>query len=209
MTLRSLLTIAAFLIIAGCAGDISKDYTQLRAATVQVTVGDLGNCSGVAVAPNRVLTAAHCDAPDLRVNGLKAVVIKKDEKRDLMVLGVDVSGPYIPLAKTSPKQDTRVVVVGYPMDVRQTITEGLWQGKIKYNALNNLTNVWSSITAAVSPGNSGGPVFAKIHGQWRLVGIVSAVYNLGGMFGSDLQNHLAFVVPVEEIKTFVKSPLQR
>lgn len=149
----------------------AERFTELRQATWQIDVGGMGHCSGTFIKPKIMLTAAHCFNDNLLVDGVKAVVLKKDEKLDLMLLFVDKDSPVVALAvPMDVEQDMKVVVVGYPGNMPQYLTEGRVQGTLVYE-----DRIWTAISAPVWFGNSGGGVFVKIKGEWKLVGVLSAM----------------------------------
>jgi S1-C subfamily serine protease len=61
-----------------------------------------------------VLTANHCDAPDLLADNMPAKVVYKDAKKDLLVLEVEDTGrPALRLAKKDPVIGDEVASYGY------------------------------------------------------------------------------------------------
>jgi S1-C subfamily serine protease len=61
-----------------------------------------------------ILTADHCDAPDLLADNMPAKVLYKDAKKDLLVLEVDdTERPALKLAKSDPKIGDEVASYGY------------------------------------------------------------------------------------------------
>ena len=215
--MKALLAGLLSLILIACVpvsqdSHIKTSFWQARAATKMVQIGELGSCSGVVIDIGKVLTAAHCDAGDgvvMEVDGKKATKIKKDVERDLMLLDADVVCPCLPVASKQPKEDTKVYAIGYPLGMAQVVTEGRVQGPLFYDMSDPQGMQYRMLTTiAVVFGNSGGPVVIVENGQFKLVGIVSAVAiaPIMGFFPS--LTSLSFIINTDTVKEFV-SPLQR
>ena len=178
---------------------VKNDYTTLRQATWLVK-GEFGTCSGVRIAPRRMLTAAHCEQPTMTVGGEEVRVIARNTSVDLLLLEVNVRGVYLPVYYANLPEDVAIKVVGFPLDRGvQYLTEGTTQGDVPGYEF------YTAISAPVMFGNSGGPVFAKVNGQWMVVGIVSAVASgtMGGMFPFVVP-HMGLMVNGQTIKQFMK-----
>lgn len=205
--MKTLLAAVLSFFVAGCAllpevvTPRVSTFAQLRQATYQL-IGDEGSCSAVLIAPEKALTAAHCDQTNLKINGKSAILIKKNETADLMLLFVDnLECPCVPIASSFPALDTFVATIGYPLGLGQVLTEGRVQDLTI--DVPEAAHVFL-ITSPVVFGNSGGPVFAKENGEYRVVGILSgvAVASLGGF--PNLVTHLAFAVRTDVIQGFLK-----
>jgi len=61
--------------------------------------------------------------------------------------------------------------------------------------------IYASISCPIAPGNSGGPVFAEINGEWKVVGVASAAYYINGIFIA----HLASMVPADQVNAFLNA----
>jgi hypothetical protein len=204
--LRSFLVsfvVSASLIFAGSHYLPESNYSQVRDATHQLT-SEFGSCSAVAIAPNTLLTAAHCDSPELKVGGLLAVVVKKNEEKDLMLVYVaGLNSPYLSVAKAMPNVDEKVVMAGFPLGVGEVVTEG---------RLQSLTDRAPAFLALVTAqgvfGNSGGPVVVRRGMSYEVVGIVSRIIvapvNMGMFDIPNIVPHLILVVNVDAIKAFVE-----
>jgi S1-C subfamily serine protease len=177
-------------------------YSQVREATHQL-VSEFGSCSAVAIKPDVLLTAAHCDAPELRVGRLNGVVVKKDESKDLMLVYVaGLNSQVLSVAKAMPGLDEKVALAGFPLGVGEVVTEGRVQ---------SLTTLAPDHLALVSApgvfGNSGGPVVVRRGMHYEVVGVVSMIVVAPismGMFAiPNIVPHLMLVVNATAINSFL------
>lgn len=143
-------------------------------ATVRLVWRD-GSCSGVAISPHSILTAAHCfSETPMRVydyNGdarCFATSVKLDVKVDLMLLRTECELPVSArVATQEPFMGTSILVTGYPLGVSHVVmTDGHVSTISKKDGLSFGQQVFS---APIQPGSSGGPLW--VDGQ--VVGIVS------------------------------------
>jgi len=84
-------------------------------------------------------------------------MVASDEKADLVKLVVNLPGGaphYLAVSGARPEVGQRVVVLGSPLGLEHTVTEGL------VSAIRNIQNrgEFLQISAPISPGSSGGPV---------------------------------------------------
>lgn len=214
--MKSVLAVFLSLFLAACAALPTptpvqepvriNTFSQLRQATYQL-IGDEATCSAVVIAPEKVLTAAHCDQPGMKVDGKPATSIRKNETADLMLLFVDGLGcPCVPVAKELPKVDQRVFTIGFPLGLGKVMTEGRMQ---------ELTNPnpefahYMLVTSPVVFGNSGGPVFAMNEQyEYRVVGVVSALAVASLGFIPNIVPHLGFAVNTDVINGFLPDGLR-
>ncbi len=143
-----------------------------------------GACSYVSegtaffVTATEAVTNAHVVAGfrHITVGGAAAEVALYDPKNDLAVLRVP-SANETPLAFLSgePSRDTRVTVIGFPLNASRTSAPGYYEGQITgvgrdiYDqAL--LSKILLAIEVNVNPGDSGSPVL--VHGQ--VAGVVES-----------------------------------
>ena len=180
------------------------NYKQVRDSTVRVSTAR-GMCSGVVISKVHVLTAAHCDGDNLKVDGRPAYKVKKNEKADLLLLVTSTDKPALPVAKTRPTLDEKVVMSGYPLDIGAAVTEGRMQELFQRTPN---SEHYMLVSAPGVFGNSGGPVVVRRGMSYEVVGIVSAVAVAAldmGMFAMpNLVSHLMFAVNTETINKFLE-----
>lgn len=70
-------------------------------------------CSGEVIAPNRVLTAAHCVGENMLSDGVKAVALKIDKKTDLALLVTLTDKPALTFRNEDPIRFESLTAVGY------------------------------------------------------------------------------------------------
>lgn len=151
-----------------------KDYS------VRIDIGDSGHGSGVLIGKDTILTAAHVvdgKVEDLKIvtsmgKKLPVVSVIKFEGTDLAVVktGFDVSDKYAEVSCVDPKYGEDISVVGNPLDMEFTYTEGVVSGKYNLEKYTKaFGNLWLT-DAAIAPGNSGGPVFNT---KGEVMGVVS------------------------------------
>jgi len=96
-------------------------------------------------------------------------MVAVDDRADLVKLVVNLPGGapyYLPVSDVRPEVGERVVVLGSPLGLEETVTEGL------VSAIRTIRNrgEFLQISAPISPGSSGGPVL-NLKGQ--VIGIAS------------------------------------
>lgn len=162
---------------------VVEDTTRLSQATYGLTGvgGDIFSgpaaaaCSAVLIQENLLLTAAHCDFAEKKVNGKEVKVVAKDEQNDLMLLSGNFPCPCVSVGEDMKKGD-EITIVGFPyglvLDFIEVHTKGIVQGFVKNSPMKGIEN-YAVTTAPVLPGNSGGGVFKMVDGIWYVVSIVS------------------------------------
>lgn len=150
----------------------SPDNAMALASVVRVANFDTegGDGSGVVIAPNVVLTAAH--VLDHQESGLvyigsqykKAMVLGRDTSADLALLMVGTENiEPIPLSRRGLRSNEAVWAVGYPLALAQSTTYGEF---LRYRNGGLLT------TAEIDAGSSGGGLLHCENGQVRVAGMI-------------------------------------
>ena len=165
-------------------------------AVVSITVGNRGGGSGFIVRRDgMVLTNAHVvgNASIVRVGladgrEIEGRVLSRDAALDVAVVRVPVTN--LPVATLGNSDELQVgqlaVAIGNPLGLERTVTTGV------ISALNRSARElggesFLQTDAAISPGNSGGPL---VDSQGRVVGINSAILAGQGVAG------LGFAIPI-------------
>ncbi len=126
-------------------------------------------CTGEVIAPNRVLTAAHCLGLLMTVDGIGVkATMKIDPYFDLALLDVDTKKQALPLADVLAVKGDNLVAIGYAWGQGWVLDQPVRVLKIE-----------SPVAGEIPPGllvrpeyvggMSGGPV---VNGRGELVGIV-------------------------------------
>lgn len=202
-SLSALIFAAAFLIfvpLASAQQSSAEQITRLKKAVVIVTTYDgqgkpLLQGSGFFIESDLVATNFHVikNASQIRIETFNRTiaavtsVFVKDEKSDLALLRLDSPSPQstvLPLKTTAPAEGDLVTVISNPPGAHWRVTRGttglLWE----FQGLGERLQ----ITAAISPGSSGGPV---LDARGEVVGIATMYFN-------SIEN-LSFAVPVERL----------
>jgi Trypsin-like peptidase domain/TPR repeat len=184
---------------------------QARPAVVTIIVYDrrgheLGFGSGFFVSSTgAILTNHHVieGATSAKVRTLDGqmlpvqVILADDVKSDLARLLVldEEDTPYLPVATERPQVGDHVMVMGSPMGLDETVTEGIVSAVPEERAgQSDLEPATLQITAAISEGSSGGPV---LNARGEVVGVATAFMREG--------ENLNFAVPLERILTLDRS----
>lgn len=145
---------------------------------------------------SRIITNYHVIRPAISIDmsfsdgqcGRALQVIAEDESADLAVLTassfVEPKRALKLQEKASPPIGTKVYAIGNPQGLSNTLSEGLISGYRQRGK----HEPWIQITAPISPGSSGGPLFSA---EGSVVGVTTA-------FLSESQN-LNFAVPASEV----------
>lgn len=156
--------------------------------------GDVGACSGVKVAPGRVLTAAHCvDAQTRAVAGIvwneqgQATQIRASgwvahpsfsEGDDYYVDDVavvsfpdELPGPSAPvLGQRSPRAGQAILIAGWGAP---DYTLAVGSAQLDKVAPDYLRIAYDGSLSNACPGDSGGPALRSVGGRQAVVGLVS------------------------------------
>lgn len=176
---------------------------RVRRSTVQVeTPGDRpGSGSGVIAGPAAtVITNAHVARLEhARVHlwdgrVVDAQVVKKNPRRDLAELRIDIGGlPALPFADSDSLRPGHVVVaVGNPLGFQGAASAGVVRAVGPVQGLGS--QPWVQASVRLAPGNSGGPL-ADARGH--LVGINTMVLSHGG---------LGLAIPSRSVNEFLTRP---
>jgi S1-C subfamily serine protease len=125
-----------------------------------------------------------------------AVVIAESPGRDLALLKLSTEIPAVELdAKHSFRRGQEVVIIGSPgvFEGREVlpnaVTKGVLSSEVNIQGFQNY-----QLSAAVNPGNSGGPVFGM---DGRVIGVV--------VMKSTSEESIAFCIPASELASFIKT----
>ena len=193
---KHILILAFFIQSVSIYPQDTKSIAQnILKSTVLITTKDLHSQilklgSGFIIDNELIVTNLHV------IEGAKSVYIKindskfelksigyvaVDKENDLIILKVpNLYGIPLSLSNTNPQIGEKIFVVGNPLGLIGTFSDGLISGIRTFNNRNLL-----QITAPISPGSSGGPV---VNSNSELIGI-----SVSGM--KDGQN-LNFCIPV-------------
>lgn len=175
---RLLAGLALVFVTTACSPAVVPEYRDLVDATFPlVTITGKIYCSSTKISPSRALTAAHCVAEDkeplvLRKDGQlkRAKIVKVDVEHDLALLEVTLDGRAAVIEAVEPDTYSDVAAIGYPGGTGLVLTLGKWVGAF-----------WDSsyeghklAAVSIGPGNSGGGLWTKQSGQWRLLAVVQA-----------------------------------
>lgn len=202
-SLSAALVVLGFFISAsvGCAQESPEKIARLKNGVVIVTTFDergkpLLQGSGFFIDTDQVATNFHViqNARQIRVETFNrmvstvSAVLATDEKSDLALLRLSEpshQSTVLPLKTTAIAEGDSVTVISNPQNYQWKVTRGstglLWE----FQGLGERLQ----ITAAISPGSSGGPV---LDADGQVVGIASMYFN-------SLEN-LSFAVPVARLQ---------
>lgn len=187
------LLLAFLLILSTPLASISQTPDILArsfSSIVQVTVPsedpkEYRFCTGVRVGIVRVLTAEHCfpdPNADIKVNGLPARLVKKNDWLALLDIPAEVPGAIQPIATKEPPIGAEVTSTGY-VDIAGTRLS-------LHRRIAFLRPDFTFIDGPLISGMSGGPV---IDSNGQLVGINQAATEHAGMLTN-----------VKDIREFIK-----
>ncbi len=129
-----------------------------------------------------------------------AIVLARDEKRDLAILAIIGNRTSYPAATLGSSADVstgeEVVAIGYALGLKgqATLSKGIVSAKRSIDDLNYIQT-----DAAINPGNSGGPLF---NFEGKVVGINTAKYVGGGV------ESIGLAIPIDEAKSFINNTVK-
>ena len=197
--------VAAAAVTAPSAEPLGALIKRVRPAVVTLEIYDargkeIGFGSGFFINRNgEILTNHHVIEGAASVKARTAdgarhpvqVVLADDKDADLakLLAFVDADAPYLKIAAQRPQVGDSVIVVGSPMGLEETITQGIVSAVPEQrDDQSDLVPATLQITAAISEGSSGGPV---LNANGEVIGVATA-------FMRDGEN-LSFAVPLERI----------
>ncbi len=147
---------------------LNKRISTVLSSVVTVRVG-LGHGSGFVISEDGlILTNQHVVGDAKRVsiilsNGIEfeGAVLARNQVRDVALIKIPLRVPsYLPVRTQGPARLEKVFVIGTPIKpgLRSTVTSGVVSA-IRIISRSGLTFIQSD--AAISPGNSGGPLLDK------------------------------------------------
>jgi serine protease Do len=147
--------------------------------------------------PIAVFPFTYKDDTLVRLPEIRATVVFQSEKDDVAILKLEKAAQHLePLAIAAavPAAGTRVYAIGSPGLGKEVLEQSISEGII--GARKRLINgqPYLQHTAAVNPGNSGGPL---INEKCQLVGIVTLKARL---------DKVSFAIPVDKVRAIFKSP---
>jgi len=172
-------------------------------AILPVATDHGSHASGVVVAPDRVLTAAHAlnggQQYFVRIDGgfRKARLLMKSVAHDLAVLAVDTDSiTPLPIRIGEPSESQAVWAVGFPRAQGKTTSSGVFQ-RNRQGALHT--------SAPIDSGQSGGGLLSCDGGHYELLGMLRGygAYLSGDRYVK-LQNH-SVAVAAPTIHRFVSA----
>lgn len=136
---------------------------------------------------------AQVKASDGSTFAIRAVVAE-DRARDLVILSLDIPlgiARPLPIAHALPEVGERVVVIGSPLGLEQTVTDGIVSAIRSVKPRGRIIQM----SAPISPGSSGSPV-VNLRGQ--VVGVASFLRQNG--------QNLNFAVPAMDLPSLATGP---
>ena len=199
--MKRLLAGLAFAIFStACVPAINPEYRDVVESTFPlVTPNGKVYCTSTKIGDDLLLTAAHCVSDGmpgmiLRQDGqLKSFKVKKmDEENDLALLTADVDGRTAEIQTLEPDTYSDVIAAGYPVGAGLVITKGMWVGKFFDSSY--VGHMLASIS--VGPGNSGGGLWTKESGRWKLLAVVQ--------FYAPVAQHVCGVSAIDTLQGFLR-----
>lgn len=214
MHFRRTLSLAALLVPA-CASpaaaqgmDLPSLIERVRPAVVRISTFDasgqpLGSGSGFYGPDGRVVTNAHVLEgaaraeifdPDGRLQGTTQYAEVSSATVDIAILP-RMGNPSVQLsmAGAAPRVGESVVVIGSPLGLTNTVSDGLVSGMRAEDGQHLI-----QISAPISRGSSGGPVLNR---EGEVIGVAVALLQGG--------QNLNFAVPASDVLALLQSPAGR
>jgi hypothetical protein len=180
-------------------------HTDLRDAVVVVQQAG-GTCAGTILPDGAVLTAAHCVADGFQARvtvregrTYNAKVVASRPSDDIALLAVDglIGAASIALAEELPDVGAVVEAIGHPLAARPPM--GFLAGTLRWSVTRGMVSAIGptaiQFTAAVNPGNSGGPLLDE---AGHVIGVVSRKAGEGLGFATRLDRVRALIAAPRE-----------
>jgi S1-C subfamily serine protease len=189
----------------GSLEDFTALVKQVRPAVVTITTYNfkgesVGQGSGFFTSKDgEILTNHHvlkgADSASIKTNDGKtysvAAVLADDPDSDLteVMVVLDDDTPFLPLARQRAVAGQRIVVIGSPMGLEETVSEGIVSAlPEERQEVGEVMPATLQITAPISEGSSGGPV-VNLRGE--VVGVATAYVRKS--------ENLNFAIPLERV----------
>jgi len=186
--------------------DIPEIVLNQKRAVVTIYVNDkdgkqIGTGTGFIIDSNGII-ATNYHVMSMCLEGNNTTLIKMengaffplselvnfDEENDVAIFKID--GKELPMVKIArnyePKQGENIVVVGSPLGLETTVSDGI------ISSIRGKSGI-IQITAPISPGSSGSPVF---NSKGEVIGV--ATFNIIG------GQNLNFAIPVKHVENLLK-----
>ena len=215
MHFRRTLSLAALLVLAGASPaaaqggmDLPSLIERVRPAVVRISTFDangqpLGSGSGFYGPDGRVITNAHVLEgaaraeifdPDGRLQGTTQYAEVSSTTVDIAILPRMGNPPVqLSMAGAAPRVGESVVVIGSPLGLTNTVSDGLVSGMRTEEGQHLI-----QISAPISRGSSGGPVLNR---DGEVIGVAVALLQGG--------QNLNFAVPASDVRALLQSPAGR
>jgi S1-C subfamily serine protease len=152
------------------------------------------------VTDHEVVTNAHVVAGHTKfsVDGAAATVALYDPDNDIAVLRVSRSGAPLSFLSGEPSNNSKIQIVGFPLNESRTRSDGYYEGEITGDSRNIYNQdlaarTFLSLEANIEPGNSGSPVLV----DGKVAGIVES-YSLS-------QLSTAYAIPLNVVRHDIAS----
>jgi S1-C subfamily serine protease len=183
-------------------------FTEFAPSVVTISIKQRmgeGGGTGFVVSPDGVIATNHHvieDADTVEVKLMDGTVLGEveilvaDEMKDLALIKVTPKAPLpVVILGDSDKVTVgeRAVSIGNPLGLDHTLTDGLVSARRVIQGRKMI-----QMSVPVSPGNSGGPLFNM---KGEVIGVTTAVYTGGSMFGGAQNLNLA--MPINDLKAMI------
>jgi S1-C subfamily serine protease len=183
-------------------------FTEFAPSVVTISIkqrmGEGGGTGFIVAADGTIATNNHVieDADTVEVKLMDGTVLGEveilvtDEVKDLALIKVTPKAPLPVVFLGDSDKITvgeRAVSIGNPLGLDHTLTDGLVSARRVIQGRKMI-----QMSVPVSPGNSGGPLFNM---KGEVIGVTTAVYTGGSMFGGAQNLNLA--MPINDLKAMI------